>query len=260
MSTCATLLLLFALPFSVLNAQEDRGTISGTVTDPGGAIVPNALVTAVQNETNVKYKTTSNDSGEFTIASLPVGNYRVSIEAVGFKTAIFDRGSLTGGGVLRLNARLEVGAVQQQIEVSAESASILQMDDTKIRNEIPYQLIQGLPTVVAGNMRSPGKPDAGCRGHRSGRAHRWRTAGCLGRNAGRRIGGRKSVGLRSVGGRMLTNGPSIPGEDGARARWYFANTKSPACPNGFGQEETIKAIWLADAEGAPSAGGVPRKE
>ena len=78
MSTCATLLLLFALPFKVLNAQEDRGTIAGTVTDPGGAIVPNALVTAVQNETNVKYKTTSNDSGEFTIPSLPVGNYRQS--------------------------------------------------------------------------------------------------------------------------------------------------------------------------------------
>ena len=66
--------------------------------------------------------------------------------------------------------------------------------------------------------------------------------------------------LEMPGGRMLTNGPSIPGEDGARARWYFANAKSPACPNGFGQEETIKAIWLADAEGAASAGGVPRKE
>jgi len=155
MSKCATLLLLFALPLTVLKAQEDRGTIAGSVTDPGGAIVPNALVTAVQSETSVKYKTTSNDSGEFTIPSLPIGNYRISIEAVGFKTAIFDKGSLTGGGVLRLNARLEVGAVQRQIEVSAESSSILQMDDAKIRNEIPYQLIQGLPTLVAGNMRSP---------------------------------------------------------------------------------------------------------
>jgi hypothetical protein len=53
--------------------------------------------------------------------------------------------------------------------------------------------------------------------------------------------------LEMPGGRMLTNGPAIPGE-GGRINWYFANTKSPACPNGFGQEETIKAIWLADSK------------
>jgi hypothetical protein len=51
--------------------------------------------------------------------------------------------------------------------------------------------------------------------------------------------------LQMPGSRMLTNGP--PGEDGARLRWYFANTRSPACPQGFNQEETIKAIWAEDA-------------
>lgn len=51
--------------------------------------------------------------------------------------------------------------------------------------------------------------------------------------------------LEMPGGRMLTNGPVIPGE-GSRRNWYFANTKSAACPQGFGQEDTIKAIWLAD--------------
>jgi hypothetical protein len=53
--------------------------------------------------------------------------------------------------------------------------------------------------------------------------------------------------LEMPGGRMLTNGPVIPAS-GGRLNWYFANTKSPACPNGFGQEETIKAIWLADSK------------
>ena len=51
--------------------------------------------------------------------------------------------------------------------------------------------------------------------------------------------------LQMPGGRMLTNGPAGP--DGP-IRWYFANTKSPACPNGFSQEETIKAIWAADSQ------------
>jgi hypothetical protein len=65
--------------------------------------------------------------------------------------------------------------------------------------------------------------------------------------------------LEMPGGRMLTNGPPIPGEEGGRMKWYFANSRSPACPNGFSQEETIKAIWLADsARSAPA--GVIRKE
>ncbi len=54
--------------------------------------------------------------------------------------------------------------------------------------------------------------------------------------------------LEMPGSRMLTNGPAIPGEADKRIPWYFANTKSPACPQGFSQEETIKAIWREDSE------------
>jgi hypothetical protein len=60
--------------------------------------------------------------------------------------------------------------------------------------------------------------------------------------------------LEMPGGRMLTNGPAISGEEGGRMRWYFANTKSPACPNGFSQEETIKAIWRAESGRRAPAG------
>jgi hypothetical protein len=54
--------------------------------------------------------------------------------------------------------------------------------------------------------------------------------------------------LEMPGGRMITNGPASPDAEGGRLRWYFANTKSPACPTGFSQEETIKAIWQADSK------------
>jgi len=53
--------------------------------------------------------------------------------------------------------------------------------------------------------------------------------------------------LEMPGGRMLTNGPATPGEGGGRINWYFANTKSPACPHGFSQEDTIKTIWREDS-------------
>jgi hypothetical protein len=54
--------------------------------------------------------------------------------------------------------------------------------------------------------------------------------------------------LEMPGGRMITNGPAGPDPEGGRLRWYFANTKSAACPTGFSQEETIKAIWQADSK------------
>lgn len=54
--------------------------------------------------------------------------------------------------------------------------------------------------------------------------------------------------LEMPGGRMLTNGPVTPGPGGGRSHWYFANTKSLACPNGFSQEEAIKGIWLKDSK------------
>jgi hypothetical protein len=54
--------------------------------------------------------------------------------------------------------------------------------------------------------------------------------------------------LEMPGGRMLTNGPANPDGGGGRINWYFANTKSPACPHGFSQEESIKAIWREDSK------------
>jgi len=158
MSKNATLLtalcLVLALVPGILLAQEDRGTITGTITDQAGAIVPGAKVTAVLLSTNQKFNTTATSAGEFTLTSLPVGDYSVTIEMQGFKTAIFDKGSLTAGGTLRLDTKLELGAVQQHVEVSAQ-ASLLSTDDGKLHNDIATQMIQDLPTVVSGNMRSP---------------------------------------------------------------------------------------------------------
>jgi hypothetical protein len=141
-------LLLFTAS-GTLNAQDDRGTVTvtGTVTDQGGAVVPNAQVTATHLATNVKHKTTSSESGEFSLPSLAVGDYRVDIESIGFKTAIHQSAALTAGGTVRLNPKLELSTMQQSVEVTKESSALLQMDDGKLRGDIPHPLIQGLPTV-----------------------------------------------------------------------------------------------------------------
>src|SRR6266702_4216942 len=154
-ATLLIILLIWIVVAGTLSAQDDRGNITGTVTDQGGAVIPNAVVTATHLGTNIKHKTTTNESGEFSLPSLAVGDYRVDVETTGFKTAIHQRSTVAAGSTVRLNTKLELGTVQQSVEVSGNSAALLQMDDGKLKNDIPYQLIQGLPTVVSGNMRSP---------------------------------------------------------------------------------------------------------
>src|SRR5687767_12562330 len=84
-----TLLLLLACAAPVL-AQSDRGAITGTVTDPSGAVVAGAKVTATNADTNEVREVTTSDEGNYTIPELKAGPYRVVVEAPGFKGAQFD--------------------------------------------------------------------------------------------------------------------------------------------------------------------------
>src|SRR4051794_15704288 len=77
----------FLLPVclaGMLLAQGDRGSITGAVTDAGGARIPAVRITATQRETNAQFKATTTESGEFVLPSLPIGAYRVVIDSDGF--------------------------------------------------------------------------------------------------------------------------------------------------------------------------------
>jgi hypothetical protein len=135
-------------------AQTDRGTITGAVTDIGGAYIAGVSVVAIHLDTKTQFKTAATEAGEFNLQSLPVGLYRVTLEHPGFKTAIHENVRLEAGSTARLDTKLEVGSVQQSIEVSA-SATELQSDNAKVQNYVSDELIEGLPTVMSDNMRSP---------------------------------------------------------------------------------------------------------
>jgi len=66
-------------------AQSDRGTITGTVSDPTNAVIPGANVVATNTETAARYETVSTETGNYTLAQLPSGLYQVSVELAGFK-------------------------------------------------------------------------------------------------------------------------------------------------------------------------------
>src|SRR3989449_5580852 len=120
----ARMVFLSALFAAALSAQSDRGTITGTVSDAGGLMIAGVAITATHTDTSTQFKTTSNPSGEFNLVSLPVGAYRVVLKMEGFRTSIRDNVTLEAGGTARLDTKLEVGAVQQTIEVSAHSSQL----------------------------------------------------------------------------------------------------------------------------------------
>jgi len=147
------LLLLLALSAAAF-AQGDRATITGTVTDQAGSAIPAVNVVATHLSTMSLYKANTNQSGEYNLPSLPTGRYKVVFELPGFKSSVHNNIELEAGSTDRVNAKLEIGNVQQSVDVVSES-SLLQTDDAKIGNSMADAMIEALPTVVSGNMRSP---------------------------------------------------------------------------------------------------------
>lgn len=139
---------------AVLFAQTDRGLITGTVKDATGAVVPGAQVTATHVATNNNYKANTTSSGDFTVPSLPVGAYKLRIESQGFKTHVLENITLTAGGTTRVDVQLEVGAMQQTVEVTA-SAQMLQVDTSRVSTEVSNTLVDQLPVVVSGGGAQP---------------------------------------------------------------------------------------------------------
>ena len=77
--------VLFAALVQIANSQTTFASITGTVSDPAGALVPNATIVATNIETNIQSTAKSNEAGVFTIAQLKEGKYNVRAEAAGFK-------------------------------------------------------------------------------------------------------------------------------------------------------------------------------
>ena len=118
--SCRCLVITLVLALSVC-AQVDTATITGRVTDSTGATIANAQVKVVQKETNFQFAAVTNSDGLFRVQSLQPGTYQVTLEAAGFKRMVQDGIILRVGDVLPVNAELQVGAVTESVEVTAQS-------------------------------------------------------------------------------------------------------------------------------------------
>ena len=115
------LLLLLAVP---LLAQVNTADIVGRVLDPNGLAVPGAKVTVQSEATGQTRETTTNDSGEFVVALLPAGNYKVTVEKSGFSTKVYEKLVLAVGSKQDLEVSLALGAGRDVITVTAPRAKL----------------------------------------------------------------------------------------------------------------------------------------
>ena len=125
LSTAALLLTLaFAVPFGA-RAQTFRGGINGTVTDQSGAVVPGAVVDAVEVATNTSHKTISSSGGEFSFQEMPLGTYAITVTASGFRTEKINNIPVTAGVIYTLPVKLSVASANTEtVEVSAAAYAL----------------------------------------------------------------------------------------------------------------------------------------
>jgi hypothetical protein len=147
------LLALMAALDNRATAQVLYGTLVGSVSDPTGAAVPNAAVTATNQGTGQQWTTTTNPLGAYALTSLPPGTYEVAISAQGFRTFTRRNIPLPANGTVRVNATLEVGQITESIEISA-AATTLQTDTMDVRRELPSSDISNMPVPVTRNFQN----------------------------------------------------------------------------------------------------------
>ena len=139
--------LLFCFLFAGANAFAQSGSISGTVADDSGALIPGVTVTATNPQTGVMTTVVSNESGAYTFASLQPGTYKLTAELPGFQTGAYDNVTLGTAERLRFNFALKVGGVAQSVEVSVDAQSLLTTTSSSIGEVLSEQRVMDLPMV-----------------------------------------------------------------------------------------------------------------
>jgi len=127
--------------------QQVSAAITGKVTDPSGAAVVNAKITATDVDRGTQWTTTSNSDGAFNIPRVPIGTYDVKVEQQGFQTATQSHIALEMNQIARLDFQLQVGSLSQTVEVTS-SEPLLQTQDTSLGQHIDATTNEELPLAT----------------------------------------------------------------------------------------------------------------
>src|SRR5262245_49130413 len=144
-------------------AQSTYATVSGFVQDPSQAFIPGVTVTATNTQTGVVTTGITNESGTYTILSLLPGTYRLTAELPGFKTQVINDVQLGVSGNARYNFTLQVGALSDSVEVTAEATRLIAESSPTIGQVLSEKNVRDLP-LVSNNVLDLMQTMAGVRG------------------------------------------------------------------------------------------------
>jgi len=164
-----TLGVLLLCAGSIALAQAGRGTVSGLVTDPGGALVPGAQVVLINQATGVKQHTVTTSAGLYTFISLNPGAYQVNVSQKGFKLAAHSNVTVTVDQVTEVNVTLEIGAITETVNVTGgtelvepSNSTVGQLIESPTIDRVPllYRNVYDLVQLSAGVTPANGSPNS----------------------------------------------------------------------------------------------------
>ena len=133
--------------------QVGSGTITGTVTDQGGAVVPAAVVEARNTETGVIFRGTSTNTGNYAIPDLPVGTYVITVQVQGFKAYTHANLALSANQVLPEDITLQIGNAAESVTVT-DQATLLATQTGELAHNITLKQIDDLPLMGIGTANA----------------------------------------------------------------------------------------------------------
>ena len=146
-------ILLALLVVRPLHAQVLYGSVTGTVSDPSGAVVAGAQVTITNEGTGLKRQTTTDADGTYRVLDLPQGNFTIEVTVCGFKSLKIANVSVVIGQVNAKDVQLQVGTATQEVVVE-ESAVVLQTQKADVHTEITSYAVQNLPLSTYRNFQA----------------------------------------------------------------------------------------------------------
>jgi hypothetical protein len=149
-------LSIFAIFFCMaasIQAQTATATVTGTVSDPSGAVVANATVELKNTANGQIYSSVSTETGNYAVSRLPVGSYEMTVAVPGFKTYTRHGLVFSAAQVARIDLSLEVGAATESITVTAET-SLLKTENAAVAHNVTISQLYQLPILSMGGSQS----------------------------------------------------------------------------------------------------------
>jgi hypothetical protein len=153
LSAICCLLVVFGAAF----AQGDRGTITGTIADPAGAVIAGAMIELKNINTGAVYQAASSSTGNYTFGGVPVGKYQMSASVPGFKQFVRTGLTVLVAQTLRIDVVLQVGNISETVTVNAD-APLLRTESGELAHNIAGNTLNDLPLLgfnATSTIRSP---------------------------------------------------------------------------------------------------------